>query len=232
MGNQQPCVFTREQYQVFLTSQLGDGNIHTTNSLSTYYITNCKYEEYINYKMSLLGEMFKKKIYKEKNGYASTPIYIMRSKSNKNLVAIKNKSIEEIVNDLDELGIALWFYDDGSLHQRKHFYNLNTHKFTKEVQEKVFIPFFNKYNIYPKLRTERKKDGRIFYYLSIGKYDGAYEITKILSKYYVDCYSYKMWGSETIQRWSKLQEELKSTDTDIKSLTARQLSWLLKKIEV
>ena len=28
-----------EQLQVFLTSQLGDGHIHTTNSHSTYYTT-------------------------------------------------------------------------------------------------------------------------------------------------------------------------------------------------
>ena len=39
---------SNEQLQVFLTSQLGDGHIHTTNSHSTYYVTNCKYEEYIN----------------------------------------------------------------------------------------------------------------------------------------------------------------------------------------
>ena len=45
---------SNEKLQVFLTSRLGDGCIHTTNSNSTYYSTNCKYEEYIDFKISLL----------------------------------------------------------------------------------------------------------------------------------------------------------------------------------
>ena len=218
MDNQQLCNFTREQLQVFLTSQLGDGNIHTTNSNSTFYSTNCKYEEYIDFKISLLGNMFKAKKYLIKNGFSSTPIWLMRSKSSNYLRTIKEMSVSEIVDKLDDLGIALWFYDDGSLHKRKLFYNLNTHKFSKEIQENIFIPFFNKFDIYPKIRTERKKDGRTFYYLSIGKYDGAINVSTILSNYFVSCYSYKLWSSETIQKWSKLQEELKSGAIDIKSI--------------
>jgi hypothetical protein len=41
----------------------------------------------------------------------------------------------------------------------------------------------------------------------------------------LDYYSYKRWSSETIQKWSKVQEYLKSTD---KVLTSRQLSSLMK----
>ena len=220
MDNQQLCSLSREQLQVFLTSQLGDGCIFTSTSNSTYYITNCKYEEYIDFKISLLGEWFKNKRVINENGFAKTSIWEMRSKSSNLLLSIKNAQIEDIINRLDELGIALWFYDDGSLHKTKLFYNLNTHKFSRETQEEIFIPFFNKFGIYPKLRTERKTDGRLFYYLSIGKYDGANKISEILSKYPINCYSYKRWSSETIQKWSKLQEKLKSTDKEysIKSL--------------
>lgn len=218
MENQQLCIFNEEQLQVFLTSQLGDGCISTTNSNSTIYSTNCIYEEYIDYKSSLLGDMFCCKQYLLKNGYAQKPIWLMYSKASKVLLDIKNLPIEDIVGNLTELGIALWFYDDGSLHKKKLFYNLNTHKFSKEVQEKVFIPFFNSIGIYPKVRIERKKDGREFYYLSIGKFDGAMKISQILSKYYVKCYSYKIWSSETIQKWSKLQERLKSEAIDIRQI--------------
>ena len=220
MDNQQLYHLSREQLQVFLTSQLGDGCIATSNSNSTYYITNCKYEEYIDFKIALLGDWFKNKRRINKNGFAKTPIWEMRSKSSNFLLFVKNAQIDDIINGLDELGIALWFYDDGSLHKTKLFYNLNTHKFSKEIQERVFIPFFNKFGIYPKLRTECKSDGRLFYYLSIEKYDGAAKISEILSKYPINCYSYKRWSSETIQKWSKLQERLKSTDKEysIKSL--------------
>lgn len=232
IGNQQLRTFTREQLQVFLTAHLGDGCIHTSNSNSTYYITNCIHEEYIDFKKTLLGNMFKKKKLIPENGYANTPIWGMRSKSSKDLNILKEMDISEVVNHLDELGIALWFYDDGSLHRVKGFYNLNTHKFPKEIQEEVFIPFFHKFGIYPTLRTERKKDGRLFYYLSINKYNGADKISEILSKYPIDCYSCKVWSSETIQKWSKLQEELKSANIDIKTLSSKKLGALWSKISI
>lgn len=112
---------------------------------------------------------------------------------------------------MNDLGLALWIYDDGSLHKNKLFYNINTQGFPKEIQEELFIPFFNRFNIYPKLTVERKRDGREFWYLRISKYEGAY----------------KRWSSETIQKWSKLQEELKSTDIDRRTLAA-----MLRKVSI
>ena len=47
-----------------------------------------------------------------------------------------------------------------------------------------------------------------------------------MRKYYLPCYSYKLISSETIQKWSKLQEELKSSDKV--EYTARKLSIMLK----
>lgn len=134
-------------------------------------------------------------------------------------------SIEKALSLLDELGIAMWFYDDGSLHNSKLFYNLNTHEFSKELQEDLFIPFFNKYNIYPKITKEVKKDGRIFYYLRISKFEGSYEISNILNKCPVNCYKYKVWSSETIQKWSKLQVELKNQGIGVSN---KRFSELLK----
>lgn len=228
MGNQQLDSLTREQLQVFISGILGDGSITTTNSDSTYFKTNCKYEEYIDFKSSLLGNMAKKKKYIQCNGYSQTPIWEMRSCSSYILKAIKNFSIQKIINNLDELGIALWFYDDGSLHHKDLFYNLNTHSFSKEIQENIFIPFFNTKNIYPVLRRERKKDGRVFYYLSINKLKGAGEVSKILQKYPINCYSYKLWSSETIQKWSKLQEKLKSEDLTVFDLPKQTLGKMFR----
>ena len=225
MDNQQLNLLNREQLQVFLSGRLGDGCITTSNTNSTYYITNCKFEEYIDFKAKLLGDKFKKKSITEKNGFCQTPIYNMRSCSLDILKSIKAMPIQEVVNHLDDLGIALWFYDDGSLHKTKLFYNLNTQAFSKEIQEEIFIPFFNKRGIYPTLRTEKKADGRIFYYLSINKFSGAAIISQILSKYPINCYSYKRWSSETIQKWSKVQEHLKSTD---RKYSSRELSYLMR----
>lgn len=46
-------------------------------------------------------------------------------------------------------------------------------------------------------------------------------------KQLISCYSYKLWSSETIQKWSKLQEKLKSTD---KELSCRQLAYKWKSL--
>lgn len=43
MDNQQLYQFDNEQLQVLYTARLGDGCLATSNSNSTYYVTNCKY---------------------------------------------------------------------------------------------------------------------------------------------------------------------------------------------
>lgn len=229
-GQSAALSLSENQKQVFLSGILGDGCIATSNSNSTYFTTNCKFEEYIDYKISLLGELFKNKKCQAENGYCKTPIFIMRSKSDSRLLELKNLDISEILASLSDLGIALWFYDDGSLHKSNLFYNLNTHSFPRSVQEEYFIPFFNKKGIYPTLQVEKKKDGRQFWYLRIGKFSGADRISAILEKYPVSCYSYKRWSSEAIQKWSKFQEELKSTDVDFNSLSIQAKAALFKKL--
>lgn len=67
-------------------------------------------------------------------------------------------------------------------------------------------------------------------YWEIGKFSGADKISAILEKYPLDCYSYKRWSSETIQEWSKFQEELKSTDIDFLSLSSQAKAALYKKL--
>lgn len=220
MDNKQLYSFNRNQTQVFLTARLGDGCISTTNSDSTIYTSNCKYKEYLEFKKKLIGKGSIKLL--EKNGYSQTPIYTYYGGSWEDLLKIKNLSIEDVINNLDYLGIALWFYDDGSLHKRDLYYNLNTQKFSREIHEDVFIPFFNKLGIEARVRVDNNHKTPL-YYLGINKYEGANIISSILSMFPVNCYLYKLWSSETIQKWSKLQEKLKSTD---ENLTNRQLAYM------
>ena len=222
IDNKQLYNFTREQTQVFLTARLGDGCISSTNSGSIIYTSNCKHKEYLEFKKQLIGKGRISCI--ERNDYTQTPIYTYYGGSWFELSLIKQLPIQEVINNLDELGIALWFYDDGSLHKRDLYYNLNTQSFTKEVQEQVFIPFFKSLGITAKIRCDNNHS-RPLYYLGINKYEGANIISSILAKYPIDCYSYKLWSSETIQKWSKLQEELKSVD---KNLSNRQLAYKWK----
>lgn len=179
--------------------------------------------------MNLLGNLASSKHRIAKNGYAQTPIWQFHTHVNKDITTIKNMNIKDSLNLMDDLGLALWFYDDGSLHKNKLFYNLNTQAFSEEINRDLFVPYLAKYNIYAKPTIERKKDGREFWYLRISRYEGAYEISKILNKYPVNCYNYKIWSPETIHNWSKMQEHLKSTDN--LNCSTRKKAVVLKKIE-
>ena len=124
MDNKQLCNFTREQTQVFLTAKLGDGCIYHTKSNSWIYTTSCKHLEYLEFKKALLGKG--SICHVPRNGYSKTPIYEMYGGAYPELEVIKNLSLQDTLSNLDYLGIALWFYDDGSLHKRDLYYNLNT----------------------------------------------------------------------------------------------------------
>jgi hypothetical protein len=227
MDNQQ-LYLNDKQIQVIVSGKFGDGYLYPDEDRS-YYMTNCKHREYLQYKKSLLGELCDTTNINsiEHNGFSGTKIYTLKTKKSELISHLRDLSLKESLNMMTDLGLALWIYDDGSLHKNKLFYNINTQAFPKEMQEELFIPFFNRFNIYPKLTIERKKDGREFWYLRVSKYEGAYEISKILEKYPIECYAYKRWSSETIQKWSKLQEELKSTDIDRRTIAA-----MLKKISI
>jgi hypothetical protein len=220
-----------QQKQIIISAFLGDGCFSTYNKNIRIHFSSI-YKEYLEYKKNILDNLSGKISETLNKGYKINKIYQLSTLINNEITSYLDNSKIEILNDIDELGIALWIYDDGSLHKTKHYYNINTHAFTKEYQEKLFIPLLNKFNIYPKIRKENKKDGRIFYYLQVSKYEGSYEITKILEKYPISCFSYKRWSSETIQKWSKFQEELKSMQINIKKISPNKIGSIYRKINL
>ena len=68
--------------------------------------------------------------------------------------------------------------------------------------------------------------------LTIKRYEGAYIISQILAKYPVPCYNYKIISSETIQKWSKLQEELKRAGKDYHSIHPHTLTMMLTRMSL
>jgi hypothetical protein len=212
MDNQQLCI-NEEQEQIILCGKVGDEHLSkpATGKSNSLYITNCVHKEYVEYKKKILGDIAFEIKEVDNNGYKKGKIYTLSTKRLSYITSIQNKNLDYILDRLNEFGLAIWFYDDGSLHKSKLFYNLNTHKFDYSDNIKI-QKFLSKFSINSKITKEIKKDGREFYYQRIGKYDGAYVISKILNKYYISCYSYKIWSSETILKWSKLQEQLKSTN--------------------
>lgn len=174
--------------QLYISGILGDGHLRSSGVM----MFSCIHEEYMLWKKELSGEIGTDVKEVDNKGFKKDgKIFKCSLKTSEIGKSFVGKSVEDCVKDLNDLGLALWLYDDGSLHKKNLFYNINTHSFSREIEEDVLIPKLNTFGIYPKILTETKKDGRVFSYLYVSKYKGAFIINDILNKYPLECYSYK-----------------------------------------
>ena len=67
--------------------------------------------------------------------------------------------------------------------------------------------------------SENKKDGRSFTYLYIEKYKGSFIIADILSKYPVNCYSYKIIPEKIRERFKFISNTFKGVGIKKATLT-------------
>ena len=179
---------TNNLKQLYISGILGDGHLKPSGAI----MFSCVHGEYMEWKKKLANGIGSEVCEMDNRGFKKDG-KIFKYNIQKNDVGkwFLDKSVEDFIGDLDELGLALWMYDDGSLHKKNLFYNINTHAFNREIEEEVLIPKLNTFGIYPKILTETKKDGRVFSYLYVSKYKGAFVINDILNKYPLECYSYK-----------------------------------------
>ena len=231
-GQFKPLVLTDEQTQVLLTGKFGDGCFIYTNR-SVFFSANCIYKDYIDFKASLLGDLCNRKDKVVNRGYKEGLVYRVYTSADPRIAFICDESLEDSFNRMNELGLALWVYDDGSLHKEKEFYQINTQKYPREVIEDLFIPALKrKFGITAKSTIERRRDGREFWYLRISKYEGSDIISSALDKYPVSCFTYKRWKPETTQKWNKLVKESKESGIDLSLLSTKTLSSMFRKISL
>lgn len=210
---------TNEQKQVILSGILGDG--WTRNGRAGF---SCIHKEYMELKKRLLGDLALLVERKENNGFKKGAfIYKLQTLTHPQIKIYEGYTIEKVISELDELGIALWLYDDGSRHKKNNFYNINTHALDRWVEEDILIPFLNNHNIFPKILTETKKDGRTFSYLYVSKWRGAMELSKMLRKVPISCYEYKLMPIEMEEAYFRT-----SSSEVFKSMTALQQTKYIK----
>lgn len=195
---------TNEQKQVMLSGLLGDGSLIKNGGGAMSF--SCQHKEYMEFKKELLKDLASEVKEVNNNGYKKGTIYTLRCKANDYGKLLFKFSYEDIMREIDDLGIAMWLVDDGSRHKTANFYNINTHAIDRGIEEKVLIPFFNKLNIYPKILTETKKDGRVFSYLYISKWQGAMELSRMIRKLNLSCYNYKIMPLELEESYFKLKD--------------------------
>ena len=180
---------TEIKTQILIGSALGDGHFTPNGTFQT----GSKHKEWVDFKANKLREYTSDNWYDflPSQGYSDNPYHKMRTLVSDDIKWVQRMTLPYLVSNLTEVGLAVWFYDDGSLHKSNLFYNLCTHSFTYQEHIQYIIPALARFGIIAEVLKEIKKDGRVFYYTYISKRKGAEIVNKILKKYPIDCYSYK-----------------------------------------
>lgn len=196
------------QKQVLITGFLGDGHIAIQRSGRCYYSATSTDRVLLETKSYLLGDLSMGIKEKHQAGYGKKKLYYLSSRTSDLITQFKKAGLQNALDEMTDLGFSLWVYDDGSMHKKNLFYNLCTHKYSKEVHENTIIPFLHSRGINAKILEENKKDGRKFFYCYIGKHDGAYKVNKILREHPIYTMEYKMWDRNYQKAWEQVEEDL------------------------
>lgn len=196
-----------KQRQLILSARLGDGNVKEGGSVQF----SCIHSDYLEIKKIILEELGDQREVKlrDNSGYKSDgEIFTLSTLSSDLGKEVRDMPIDKVIEELNEFGLCLWGYDDGSLHHKNLFYNLNSHNLGYEVQQDVLIPKLKSFGIKgSKLFREAKKDGRVFHYVNIPKFKGAFEFDEILRLIDVPSYRYKLLPDDFRNVYSRLKRE-------------------------
>lgn len=173
-----------ELYQLLLSMRIGDGCFVNQRKKSnpTYHLaTNSISWDYVEYKQSIFNKYgICTAPYISHSGYGSLKVqHGFRTRVEPEITLVGRMSVEEIIQDLDIFGLCLYYLDDGTLHQKKHFMQIYCNSFT---DSQTILLADKIYTLFPikrcTLRKDRKKDGREFNYLYIPK-----TVTAVFSDY-------------------------------------------------
>ena len=206
----------KRQRQIVLGSLLGDAAIDVIESkrVSRKYINKGtrarvrfrhgpKQEAYINWKYQLMCPHAKTKPeLKPSKGYTKETLSFSTSCDFYDVVAItlsgdRKKPTADWLYKLDDFGLAVWYMDDGSLSGGvAHFH---TEGFTRDECETVAGWLIATYDFPARVLDAKKKDGRIYHYISIGR-DGAQMLARRIAKYVPPFMRYKLPEPGVVER--------------------------------
>ncbi|MDK2821847.1 MAG: recombination protein RecA [Clostridia bacterium] len=189
---------TKEQRQIIIGSLLGDGSINLEN---VFLITQSdKQKEYLDWKVKKLGSIIMRnpKAYHRKNGLTQWHIHSIKHpeiEEIRNKVYINGqKTLGKWINELNELGLAVWYMDDGSFNKNPNSLQctISSDNFTEEenYQLKEFLK--QRFSIEAKVQELKDKRYNILRYrLRINRHE-ADKLFELIRKYVPQCMKYKI----------------------------------------
>lgn len=181
-------ILNEDQKQIVYGSFLGDGHIHKIgkNRFRLRVIHGIKQNKYCEWKANMMNADIS---YIEKNGYSQTEACRFNSKvfySSIDFESNKKNVPEELISEIDERGLAIWFMDDGSFNKEKNRGVISVCSFTNDSVERLSKMLFEKFGI----------ENKIFYnknypYIRLQK-AGVSRVEDICSPYIHSQMSYKI----------------------------------------
>lgn len=157
---------------IILSGKIGDGCIYKNNNeQKDFNISFVSINlDYLSYKRDTLIKFVKcSHIRTQKSGYKEGNIsYTFATHKSSKVTQVANMTIEEVIANLTKESLTIYYLDDGTYHQKKHFMHLYCNEFTEEQANMLADKIFSLYPIKrPNLRWDKKKDGRKYPYLYI-----------------------------------------------------------------
>ena len=163
--------------QLMYSAKIGDGSF-IKNSTGERFGYVGYYIQYVSYDLRYLT--YKRDLFMS-NGFACSNYRITQSGFKKDsfgynfsvrmfeeLNHVAEMPKVEVISKLNKLGLILYYLDDGSYHQKKHFGNLYCNDFIDEEVNQLISKVYDLYHVKKcSIRFDRKKDGREYPYLYI-----------------------------------------------------------------
>jgi LAGLIDADG DNA endonuclease family len=200
--------FTDEQKSIVYGTLLGDGYLKPSNnrenpSYSLVIAHGAKQKEYLEWKKEKLSNFIIKEdayIKQSKTKYNHSPTYRYDTIAHPFLTELRRKFYpngvktvsKEWLNHIDELALAVWFMDDGSLNKRYGTMLISTNNFSYEEHVLIQQWFLNRWDIPVKIESRKSSwTGKTQYSIRINS-SVAKRFREIISPYVPDCMKYKI----------------------------------------
>ena len=169
-----------DQIQIILGSFLGDGNLTKQSKFNTYRLRFTQGEEQVEYFKSKI-KSFDLSYKMIKSGYTKE---LSICASNYTKVFLLEDDPLKLLNNIEPLGLAIWYQDDGSyIHEG---ISINSNQLTLEETTYLRDIILNKYGI--EFIISKTKDK--YYYLRLNK-ESANRFLKLISPYMHPSMQYK-----------------------------------------
>lgn len=186
---------------------LGDGGLSLSGKRSInyrlYYAHSEKQSEYALWKKAILDQIgsVETNIYKYEHPIKKHKSIRITTNARRYFTKLakffydNNRKIlnKNILNRLGILGLAIWYMDDGSMQRRGTSRRCYLHTQNFNYEENVIIKtwFEDNYGIYPKIQTEKKRNGNI-YYLLVFNSENCDKLINLIKNIVIPSMQYKL----------------------------------------